>query len=92
LKIQILLEFLLIFYFPLSLIVFGIMKKEKLINTSVRLPKQLFDIIQDVQRARGDPTRTDTIRFLLMHALAELSFLPEESKKAHGVGRGGGRD
>jgi len=67
--------------------------KERLITTSICLPEQLFGIIVDVQRARSDPTRTDTIRFLLMHALAELSFLPEESKKAYGIGIGdGGRD
>jgi len=53
--------------------------------TTIWLPKDVVDLIDKVKLARKDPTRSDTVRFLLLKALAEMSFLPEESKKALGV-------
>jgi len=54
-------------------------------GTTFWLPKDLSELVDRVKTARRDPTRTDTIRFLLLRALADLSFLSKETKKALGV-------
>jgi hypothetical protein len=54
-------------------------------GTTVWLPKDLVSIINKVKEDRKDPTRTDTVRYLLLRALADMSFLPKETKKALGV-------
>ena len=54
-------------------------------GTTVWLPKDVVLLIDKVQEDRKDPTRTDTVRYLLLRSLAEMSFLPEETKKALGV-------
>ena len=56
-------------------------------GTTVWLPKDLVEIVDKFKNQRRDPTRSDTVRFLLLKALAEMSFLPEETKKALGVTR-----
>ena len=56
-------------------------------GTTVWLPKDLVEIVDNFKNQRRDPTRSDTVRFLLLKALAEMSFLPEETKKALGVTR-----
>jgi metal-responsive CopG/Arc/MetJ family transcriptional regulator len=53
-------------------------------GTTIWLPKDVVDIIDRVKEMRKDPTRSDTVRYLLLRALRELSFLPEETKKALG--------
>jgi metal-responsive CopG/Arc/MetJ family transcriptional regulator len=54
-------------------------------GTTVWLPDDVVEIVDKVKEKRLDPRRSDTIRFLLLKALADMSFLPEESKKALGV-------
>jgi metal-responsive CopG/Arc/MetJ family transcriptional regulator len=53
--------------------------------TTIWLPEDLVQILDKVKLARKDPTRSDTVRFLVLKALAEMSFLPDETKKALGV-------
>jgi len=54
-------------------------------SVNVSLPKVLIDTIDKVQRDRGDPSRSETFRFLLNVALGKLSYLPEERKKAYNL-------
>jgi len=56
----------------------------KLEGTTVWLPKDIVSLVDKVKEDRKDPTRTDTVRYLLLRALAEMSFLPQETKKALG--------
>jgi metal-responsive CopG/Arc/MetJ family transcriptional regulator len=56
-------------------------------GTTIWLPKDIVEIVDKIKNKRRDPTRSDTVRFLLLKALAEMSFLPEETKKALGVTR-----
>ena len=60
--------------------------------TTVWLPSDVVSIVDKVKRDRKDPTRSDTVRFLLLKALADLSFLPEETKKALGFVKKGSGD
>lgn len=53
-------------------------------GTTIWLPSDLVDIVDKLKEHRRDPTRSDTIRFLILRALKELSYLPEETKKALG--------
>jgi metal-responsive CopG/Arc/MetJ family transcriptional regulator len=53
--------------------------------TTVWLPEDLVSILDRVKNDRKDPTRSDTVRFLILRGLAELSILPLESKKALGI-------
>lgn len=53
-------------------------------GTTVWLPKDVVSLVDKVKEDRKDPTRTDTVRYLLLRALAEMSFLPKETKKALG--------
>ena len=57
----------------------------KVHGTTVWLPKDVIEIVDKLKEARRDPTRSDTVRFLLLKALAEMSFLPDETKKALGI-------
>lgn len=54
-------------------------------GTTFRLAPDLVQLVDQLKEKRQDPQRADTIRFLLMRALADLSFLPPEQKKALGV-------
>jgi len=58
--------------------------KSKGTGTVVWLPGDLVDIVDKLKVERMDPTRSDTVRFLILRALANLSYLPEETKKAIG--------
>lgn len=49
------------------------------------MPKDVVSLVDKVKVDRKDPTRTDTVRYLLLRALAEMSFLPKETKKALGL-------
>jgi len=53
--------------------------------TTVWLPKDLKELVDKVQSDRRDPTRSDTVRWLILRALADLNFLPQETKKALGI-------
>lgn len=54
-------------------------------GTTIWLPEDVVDIVDRVKEDRKDPTRSDTVRYLLLRALAEMSLLPQETKKALGV-------
>ncbi len=54
-------------------------------TVTISLPQQLLKLIDEVQEMRQDPTRSDTVRVLLLQALASMSFLSESEKKALGV-------
>jgi len=53
---------------------------------SVCLPEDIVVIIDRVKVKRRDPSRSNTIRLLLLERLAEMSLLPDEDKKALGLG------
>jgi len=55
------------------------------IGLSISLPKELVQLIEAVRTERQDPTRSDTIRVLLLEALASKSYLTPPQKKALGV-------
>lgn len=54
-------------------------------TVSFSLPKTLVKLIDVVKIKRRDPTRSDTVRILLLTALAEMSYLEPEEKKALGI-------
>jgi metal-responsive CopG/Arc/MetJ family transcriptional regulator len=54
-------------------------------GSTLYLPDELIIILDRVRKDRRDPTRSDTIRFLILRALAELSYLPEMTKKGLGI-------
>ena len=49
------------------------------------LPTSLLRLLEEVQRKRRDPTRSDTVRVLLLQALAAMSYLRGSEKKALGI-------
>ena len=49
------------------------------------LPDSILKLIEKVGRERRDPTRSDTVRVLLLQALAVMSYLPDSEKKALGI-------
>jgi metal-responsive CopG/Arc/MetJ family transcriptional regulator len=52
---------------------------------SICLPEDIVAIIDHVKVRRRDPSRSNTIRLLLLEKLAEMSLLPDEDKKALGL-------
>jgi metal-responsive CopG/Arc/MetJ family transcriptional regulator len=42
------------------------------------LPDQLLQMVDAVQLRRRDPTRSDTVRVLLLKALGDLGYLKEK--------------
>lgn len=56
-------------------------------GTTVYLPNDVVGFVDKVKRDRMDVTRADTIRFLLLRALASMSYLDEDTKKALGIQR-----
>lgn len=54
-------------------------------TVSLSLPTALLVLIDNVKEKRKDPTRSDTVRLLLLKALASMSYLSVEEKKALGV-------
>ncbi len=53
--------------------------------TTFRLAEDLTEQIDRLRAKRQDPTRSDTIRFLLLRAMAQLDVLTKEQKRALGV-------
>lgn len=49
------------------------------------LPTRLVALIDKIGEERQDPTRSDTVRILLLQALAAMSYLPDSEKKALGI-------
>jgi metal-responsive CopG/Arc/MetJ family transcriptional regulator len=46
------------------------------------LPEFLVELVENVQTARHDPTRSDTVRLLLLKALSDLGYLKQREKVA----------
>jgi metal-responsive CopG/Arc/MetJ family transcriptional regulator len=59
------------------------------LNKSVTfsLPESVIKLLDDVRSKRRDPTRSDTVRVLLLQALAAMSFIPASEKKALGISK-----
>jgi metal-responsive CopG/Arc/MetJ family transcriptional regulator len=49
------------------------------------LPESVLKLVNRVQEERRDPTRSDTVRVLLLQALAAMNYLPQAQKKALGI-------
>jgi metal-responsive CopG/Arc/MetJ family transcriptional regulator len=58
--------------------------------TTLSLPESLLTLVDEVSRKRNDPTRSDTVRVLLLQALAAMNYLSESQKKALGIKADGG--
>lgn len=54
-------------------------------SSTFSLPKSILRLIDDVKDKRRDPTRSDTVRVLLLHGLAALGYLSECQRKALGI-------
>ena len=48
-------------------------------------PDDLIAVIDELKVARRDTQRSDTVRLLILWALAELGYLPEKTRRAHGL-------
>ncbi|MEM3737534.1 MAG: hypothetical protein QXJ75_05575 [Candidatus Bathyarchaeia archaeon] len=59
-------------------------RKDPTRTRNVSLPGSLWKLVEYVQRVRGDPTLSATVRTLLIQSLCQLDLLPEETKRAHG--------
>jgi hypothetical protein len=46
------------------------------------LPESVLRLLEKVKEERRDPTRSDTVRILLLQALGAMSYLPQSQKKA----------
>lgn len=44
-------------------------------TVSYSLPERVIQMVETVQQARHDPTKSDTVRVLLLKALADLGYL-----------------
>jgi metal-responsive CopG/Arc/MetJ family transcriptional regulator len=51
-------------------------------GVSLSLPEELVVLLSSVQSARHDPTRSDTVRVLLLKALSDLGYLKQREKVA----------
>ena len=58
---------------------------------TIYLPEEIFNTIEELKKKRNDPTRSDTIRVLILSALAEMGFLPEDQRRAIRLPMGVGR-
>ena len=45
------------------------------------LPESVLKLLDQVRESRRDPTRSDTVRVLLLQALAAMEYLPPSQKK-----------
>jgi len=53
--------------------------------TTFYLPQEIVSLIDQVGKDRFETTRSETLRFLVLKALAELDYLTPETKKAYGL-------
>jgi len=53
--------------------------------TTFSLPESLVRLVDRVREDRRDPTRSDTVRLLLLQALGSMSYLRPSEKKALGI-------
>jgi len=61
-------------------------------GTTTWIPADIIDVVDKVGRARGDPRRSNTIRFLIILGLAEIGALDEEALRVHGIKKPQGGD
>jgi len=54
-------------------------------TASFSLPESLLRLIEKVGQKRRDPTRSDTVRILLLQALATMDYISDSEKKALGI-------
>jgi len=54
------------------------------------LPESILKLVEDLRRKRRDPTRSDTVRVLLLQALAAMNYISNSEKKALGIKTKGG--
>lgn len=59
-------------------------------SSTFSLPESVLQLVDDVKGKRRDPTRSDTVRILLLHGLAALGYLSASEKKALGMKFEGG--
>jgi metal-responsive CopG/Arc/MetJ family transcriptional regulator len=52
---------------------------------SLSLPGNLVRLIDEVRELRHDPTRSDTVRILLLTALGSMNYLRASERKALGM-------
>nr|MDO8135786.1 ribbon-helix-helix protein, CopG family [Candidatus Njordarchaeum guaymaensis] len=57
---------------------------------TVSLPESILKLVEELRRKRRDPTRSDTVRVLLLQALAAMSYISNSEKKALGIKTKGG--
>ena len=55
------------------------------VSVGASIPVGLLEKIEQVRKARFDKNRADTVRFLILKALADLDFLTEAEKIALGL-------
>lgn len=55
------------------------------ITISISIPEVLVALIDSVKEDRTDPTRSDTIRVLLLQSLATMNYLSIQQLKALGL-------
>jgi len=55
------------------------------VPVTLSLPKRLLNAVAQLQRQRQDPTRSDTVRVLLLERLAQLGYLTSEEARSLGV-------
>jgi len=53
--------------------------------TTIWLPRELVELVDNLRKARHDPRRSDTVRFLILRSLAEMRLLPGETVRALGL-------
>ena len=53
-------------------------------GTTFWLPPDVVSLVDKIRHDRRDPSRSDTLRFLILRAAAELRYLPTEQSKALG--------
>ena len=54
-------------------------------SSAFSLPESVLQLVDVVKCKRRDPTRSDTVRVLLLHGLAALGYLSDSQKKALGI-------
>jgi metal-responsive CopG/Arc/MetJ family transcriptional regulator len=54
-------------------------------SATFSFPESILELIEEIKRKRRDPTRSDTVRVLLLQALAVMNYIPTSEKKALGI-------
>lgn len=54
-------------------------------SVNISLSDELSALIEEIRARRRDPCRSDTVRYLILRALADMGYLEPEVRKALGV-------